>query len=77
MQNFIKNIFVYFRIKINTFFSIFKSKKKKDEVLFCEETQRVINKKISKQLENNIVRFKLEKNRNKSGSVTFKTNKTS
>ncbi len=61
-------MFNFLRIKINTLLSFFRIKKKKSDVLFCEETQRVINKKLAKQLDKNIVRFKMEKNRSvKSG----------
>lgn len=63
MKDFFLDMFNFLRIKINTLLSFFRIKEKKADVLFCEETQRVINKKLAKQLDKNIVRFKLEKNR--------------
>lgn len=63
MKYFFLYMFNFLRIKINTLLSFFRIKKKKPDVLFCEETQRVINKKLAKKLDKNIVRFKLEKNR--------------
>ena len=68
-------MFNFLRIKINTLISFFKPKKKNSEVLFCEETQRVINKKMAKQLDKNIAKFKLEKNRSvKSGEYYYNMN---
>lgn len=75
MKDFFLYMFNFLRIKINTLISFFKTKKKKEEVLFCEETQRVINKKIAKQLDKNIAKFKLEKNRSiKSGEYYYNLN---
>lgn len=81
MKKFFQHMLNYLRIKFNTLLSFLKLKKKKNEVLFCKETQRVISVKAFKKLaekenlEKNIVKFRLLKNREKSERATFRSDK--